>query len=319
MLTVTRLTMAVAVAFGSATIGAVAAAPPAHASGCSLLGGATSNGTTVQVTGSVSCSSSSGAGGGSGSSGGSGYAAPPCWLAPRYTGKSLWDNFHGSTDHIGFLAIPRPGQAEQYKNTPPSKGVWWVPVSNGTAAGDTCAYGLYWPEFGPPPTPGSAGPAGYPVMNQREASAMAEKQLQLPPLDVQLSPRTRTYVNLPTWVSAHYQNPVSATATISIPVLGTGIIYTVRATVTARVSGGLHISVPGGTGQVADSGCGPYGSGSQGNHLSCGVTFTEPSTAGPFPITVSTTWHVTGPGVNTYRPDSQTAHATVAEIQSLNQ
>lgn len=314
MLAVTRLTMAAAVALASATVGAVAEAPAAHASGCSLLGGRTSNGTTVQVTGSVSCSSSIG---GSGGSGGGSVSVPPCWLAPRYTGKQLWDNFHGSVDNIGFLDIPRPGQAEQYKNTPPSKGVWWVPVSNGTPQGDACAYALYWPEFGPPP--GQGTPPGYPAMNARTASAMAEKQLQLPNLDVQLNPRNRSYVNLPTWVYAHYQNPVSATATINIPVLGMGFTYSVSATVTATVNGGLHITVPAGSGHVTDGGCGAYGSSSQNGGLTCGVTFTEPSAAAPFPIRVTTSWHVTGPGVNTYRTDSETVNADVAEIQSLNQ
>jgi hypothetical protein len=312
------LTAAAALTFamaGLATVGTVVVAPAAHASGCSLLGGSTSNGTTVTVTGSVDCSSSSGVSPGSGGSG----SLPPCWLAPRYTGKALWDNFHGNVDNIGFLAIPRLGQAEQHKNDPPSQGVWWVPVSNGTAAGNSCAYALYWPEWGPPP--GQGTPPRYPVMNTAQASAMARKHLKLPALGEQINPRRRSIVNLPTWVyTARYQNPVSATATISIPVLGMGMTYSVSATVTGTLVGGLHISVPAGSGTVTDGGCGAYGSDSQNGGLTCGVTFTEPSPSAttPFPVKVTTNWHITGPGVDTYASDSDTAYATVAEIQALN-
>lgn len=312
------LAASAALMFAAASAAAVVTAPAARAAGCTLVnGGATSNGTTVVVQGSCSSTSSSGGGGGGG---GGGWSPPPCWLAPKYSGKALYDNFHGGVDNIGFLAIPRPSQPpEQYKDIPPSKDVWWVPVSDGTPAGDACAYALYWPEWAPPPQAG--GPPGYPIMNTQQASAMALKALQLPPLNVQLHPGVKTYVNLSTYVTAQYQDPVSATATISIPMNGIpNSPFTVSATITAKVVGGLKISVPAGVGVVYDGACGDHGSAAQGNNLRCGVRFTTPSGSSEFPVTVSTTWLVTGPGVppGTTRTDTETKNITVDEIQSQN-
>lgn len=290
--------------------------PAAHAAGCSFVGGKTSNGTTVTVTGSVDCTSSSGGGGGGG-----GSDLPPCWLAPRFTGQAMYDLMNGTgTGGLDpmqfFLAIPRPGQTDAHKNDPPTQGLWWVPVSDGTAEGDACAYALYWPEFAPPPDAGGPG-NGLPVMDRQRASDMAMKHLQLPPLNITLSPAAATYVNLPTWVYSNpqYPNPVSATATIQIPVTGWGT-YTVSATITATETGGLQIQSPDGASSVTDSGCGTWGSNSQGNHLTCGVVFKQPTGGNQFPVTVSTTWHVTGPGVDTTRTDTDTAFATVREIQT---
>lgn len=317
---VTRSALAAsaAIAFAAASAVAVATAPAARAATCSVVNaGATSNGTTVVVSGSCTSSSSSGGGGGGG---GGGWSPPPCWLAPKYSGKALYDNFHGGVDNIGFLAIPRPSQdPANYKDTPPSQDVWWVPVSDGTPAGDACAYGLYWPEWAPPPQ--SGGPAGYPIMNTKQASAMALKSLQLPPLNVQLHPDGTTFVNLPTYVTAQYDPQVSATATISIPMEGIpGSPFTVSATVTATVVGGLKISVPAGVGVAVSRGCGDLGSAAQGNGLTCGVRFTKPSGSTKFPVTISTTWRVRGPGVpaGTIRTATQIVQATVNEIQSQN-
>ena len=288
-----------AVVVAAMSVASAVAPPAARADGnCSLLGGKTSNGTTVTVTGSVDCTSTSTSGGGGGSD------LPPCWLAPRFTGKALYDLMNG-TDTGGlsamdfFLAIPHEGEQEKYKDVPPSQGLWWVPVSNGTAEGDACAYALYWPEFAPPPQAG--GPTDAPVMSTQQASAMAMRQLQLPPLNITLSPAATTYVNLPTWVYSNpqYPNPVSATATITIPITGLGENYTVSATITATEQGGLQIQSPAGASSVSDSGCGTWGSDSQGNNLTCGVI-----------------WQVTGPGVDTTRTDTDTAFATVREVQT---
>lgn len=310
---VVALAIVAVTALGAVT-GAVASAPAASAAtGCTELGGATSNGTTVEVTGSVTCTSSSG-----GAGGGFPASVPPCWLAPRYTGKALWDNFHGNVDNIGFLAIPKPGQAYKYRKTPASVGVWWVPVSNGTAAGNACAYALYWPVFGPPPQPGATIP-GFPVMSQTQAGALALKSLKLPTINVALNPTTNTYVNLPTWVHTnHYKDPVSVTATIRIPVIGMGYTFTVSATITATEQGGLRLSMDA-PGSITDRGCGLYGSDSQSGGLTCGMVFTAPTGATGYPVTAQTTWKVTGPGVNVTRTDkSDVVDATVSEIQSAN-
>lgn len=315
-----RLTRPAVLALAVATMAVTSAlsviAPPvAHAGGCSFLGGKTSNGTTVTVSGSVDCTSASGGGGGGG-----GSDLPPCWLAPRFTGPAMYDLMNGG-DTSGlspeqfFLAIPRPGETDAHKSDPSTSGVWWVPVSDGTAEGDACAYALYWPEWGPPP--GAGNPPGFPVMDEQRASDMAMNHLQLPPLNITLSPAATTYVNLPTWVYSNprYPNPVSATATIDIPVTGWGD-YTVSATVTATETGGLQIQSAAGASSVTDSGCGTWGSNSQGGSLTCGVIFKQPTGANQFPVTVSTTWHVTGPGVDTTRTDTDTAFATVREIQT---
>jgi hypothetical protein len=314
------LALAVMLTFAAVGTGSLVSAPAAHAAGgCSPSLGASGNGTTIVVTGSVTCSSSSTEGGGSTGGG----TVPPCWLAPRLTGKSMYQlmqtgNTGGLSSQQFFLDIPKPGEAAQYKNAPATQGVWWVPVSDGTAAGNACAYALYWPVWGPPPTPGATVP-GFPVMNVEEASAIAFKHLQLPNLNVELNPATKSYVNLPTWVYSNpqYPDPVSATATISIPVIGYGT-FSVSATVTATEAGGLQISLPSGGGAADDNGCGNWGSDSQSGGLTCGVTFTQPSGNAPFPVTVSTTWNITGPGVDTTRTDNQTVNATVYEVQSVN-
>lgn len=314
------LAAAAALTFASAGVAATVSAPTARAAGgCSFSYGAHGNGTSVTVSGSASCSSSSTGGGGS--TGGGDWTAPPCWLAPHFTGKAMYKlmnggNTGGLSSQQYFLDIPKSGEDAAHKNDPAAKGVWWVPVSNGTPAGDACAYGLYWPVWGPPPTAGVAMP-GFPVMNVQQASAIAFQQLKLPNITVKQNPATNSYVNLPTWVYTNqYPDPVSATATISIPVIGYGT-FSVSATVTATEVGGLQISAP--NGDVADSGCGKWGSASQNGGLTCGVKFTQPSGNAPFPITVSTTWHITGPGVDTTRTDtSPTAYATVYEIQSVN-
>jgi hypothetical protein len=318
------LALAVVLTFAAVGTGTLVSAPAAHAAGgCSFGYGASGNGTTVSVTGNVNCSSSSTGGGGST---GGGVTAPPCWLAPLLTGKAMYQlmqtgNTGGMSSQQFFLDIPHPGQAAQYKNDPVTQGVWWVPVSNGTAAGNACAYALYWPAWGPPPTPGATIP-GYPVMNEQEASAIAFNHLKLPNLHIRLNPPVggKSYVNLPTWVYSdpQYPDPVSATATISIPVIGAGITFSVSATVTATEVGGLQISLPSGGGTVDESGCGNWGSDSQSGGLTCGVTFNQPSGNAPFPVTVSTTWNITGPGVDTTETDTRTVNATVYEIQSVN-
>jgi enoyl reductase len=309
---------AAAVVFAAASAAWLVAPTAAHAdTSCSLLGGKTSNGTTVTVTGSVDCQTTSDSPGGGGGGGGS---VPPCWLAPRFTGKALYDLMHGSgtgglSNQEYFLAIPHPGQEDQYKDVPPDQGLWWVPVSNGTPEGDACAIALYWPEFAPPPQVG--GPTDAPRMSVQQASDMAMKQLKLPPLNITLSPAANTYVNLPTWVYSNprYPNPVSATATITIPVLGAGS-YSVSATITATEQGGLQIQSGSGV-SATDGGCGLWGSNSQGKNLTCGVIFTTPTTANQrIPVTVSTTWTITGPGVTTTRTDTDVAYATVREIQT---
>lgn len=308
--------IAVAIAVAASAV-SVIAPPMARADGCSLLGGKTSNGTTVTVTGSVDCTSTSGGGGG----GGGGSDLPPCWLAPRFTGQAMYDLMNGGdtgglSSQQFFLAIPRPGETDAHKSDPPTQGLWWVPVSDGTAEGDACAYALYWPVFAPPPEAGGPG-NGLPVMDQQRASDMAMNHLKLPTLNITLSPAAATYVNLPTWVYSNprYQDPVSVTATISIPITGVGV-YTVSATITAAETSGLQIQSAAGGASITDSGCRDYGSNAQGGNLTCGVIFKQPTGGKQFPVTVSTTWHVTGPGVDTTRTDTDTAFATVREIQT---
>lgn len=332
LLSRSALAAAAALTLTASAAVAVAVAPTARAgTSCSFAYGSTGNGTTVSVQGSCTTTSSTDGGGGGGSS----SIPPPCWLAPRFTGKAMWDLMNGTgtgglTSQQFFLAIPRPGDDKKYKDdTQESQGVWWVPVSDGTPAGDACAYGLYWPEWGPPPSPGVTTLGGNPTMSVETAAAVAYAHLQLPDIQVSLNRRstdpanpTKTYVNLPTWVEADYTSPVSDTATISIPIAG-GAPFQVSATVTATEKGGLDISVPPGTGDVVTSGCqndGDTGSLNQGSGMICGVKFTQPSPSGdaPYPVTVTTTWDITGPGVQATRTKSGTASAIVDEIQSVS-
>ena len=94
--------VAVAAVVFTAMSVASAVAPPARAAGgCSLLGGKTSNGTTVTVTGSVDCTNTSGVWGGGGGS------VPPCWLAPRFTGQAMYDLMNGGDTRAFNLGVGR--------------------------------------------------------------------------------------------------------------------------------------------------------------------------------------------------------------------
>jgi hypothetical protein len=171
-------------------------------------------------------------------------------------------------------------------------------------------------------------PVPQPHIPPQDLALYALSQMTLPPPGITVNPHNKTYVGLPTFVTAHAVQPVQVTAKL----LGTNQAVTVTATPT-----GLAISAP--QPQAYENGpqgnCLPQGSTASqatmnaagaGQKPDCGFVFSAPTTA-PITITAQETWHATWAGeglVNQAVPQqpapttANPAQVTVNEIQAVN-
>lgn len=238
----------------------------------------------------------------------------------------------GTTFFSGFV-----GQADQvsdYKSyAHPQAGSWYGIDADTSRAGEDCMATrpwLAWVAQGALPPPPDIPPL--------TLALYAFKHLSLPPMSLQLNPRTRSVVTLPTFVKTQMNTETLPSGqpyryvTASIP--ATGLTVTVWA-----LAGNLKLS-SGSPDATVYQNCGTMGSRASSQqmsrtganaHIDCGVTYRQPSTGGAFTLTGTITWRAYWAQTGSQTPTANAqpvqggiltsqSHVpvTVAEIQNLN-
>jgi enoyl reductase len=256
---------------------------------------------------------------------------PVCWEAPFNDGQATWTWYQqfavsGDPAVLANLGQYVP-QMKQHQNDGPGQGEWYMPNTNLTSAGTTCAAGLPLMEWVAP----GQQPAIIANVTPAQLAQLAYARFQVPAPGITLNPAAKSYVNLPTFVTVNAPNngQLWVTATLG------NVSATVAATPT-----GTNIQATGGTPYT--SGCGPHGTTKTAQQMAgygpgttpdCGVVFQQP---GNFTIIVTQTWaptayagpYVAGQNVglgllpagtpNLQSLPAQTPPVPVAEIQSVN-
>jgi hypothetical protein len=279
------------------------------------------------------------------------YFGPPCWLEPRFPGTRSWQpgdpvtlTAAGDADEywwwfaqqqpqfavgLGSSAQVRQEINRSFRRRQGGDGWWWVPAWLQGSAGLACAQGLVaslglnngFLEYTRPQVPPERNAPG--LVNPLILREMARAALRLPGFTVATNPGPgRDDVNLPVWVWVRYTGPEQGSRTASVR-LPSGALMWARVWTSAPT-----LAVSAGTAQArVYQQCGPAGSRYTGQAAAlppCGVTFLAPSTAGPYPLTVTATWRI-------YWADSTGAHGrfppgvrvrtvpvSVREIQAIN-
>jgi hypothetical protein len=244
----------------------------------------------------------------------------PCWYEPGKTAEDMlkaqesvrafW--FHNQS---GATAEDFERFLKQFKDKIGQDGRWWSPAYNAADPdGFSCwndLEGALWVPTGTTP------PGG---ITREELLQIARAALTVPQPKIKLSPATRSYVNLPTWVWLPGAAPASRSVTATIP----GVM---SATVTARLAG-IEID-PGTTDDRAEvrRQCGTAGHPYQkGVTFKCGIRYLRASGDQPrksYALTVTTVWPVTSDADQTVVPTafepvraSVTREVPVGEVQS---
>ena len=251
---------------------------------------------------------------------------PPCWMQYFNTGPGAyqwWKGYTKSGDPAVAAGIGSGGYGQGFYNhrkDPPSVGTWYTAVENpsGPPGGAQCVASL--PEFQWVPA-GTAPPL--PHIPQRDLALYALSTLHLPKPQFQLSPDTRSYVTLPTFViltGGNPPGPITLTAHLGNVESATVIITKNQLTFNTDNAQQYHNCGPHGTNesQAQMDKAGPRAT------PDCGVVYSQPSTGygQGYPFSVSVTWTATFNGQpigpNPIQMTSQTHHIPVAEIQSIN-
>jgi enoyl reductase len=309
-----RRAAAACAAVGAILFPAVAAGPPPPGGGAGCGGAAcwtwalnyvhfSGNGYTGAVNGSIP------------------IPAPPCWMQPWMTAAEMYSYFEtyiaaGNTGG-GAAWAPFAQQIIQlYKQN--AQGEWWGSNFDGSLAGSSCVGNLpliQWVPAGAPPPLGWIPP--------RTLAWLALSRLTPAPPALSTNPRGRSYVDLPTFVTATIPRGDPLSVTASVP----GESETVVAT--PLTQGALVLSASGGTPTPP---CGPFGSAysaarmaatGPGGAMDCGVTYSAPSVGGPYPLSGTLYWQATWNGQLLAPPPDLAATGAavpiaVAEVQSIN-
>ncbi|WP_369200686.1 hypothetical protein [Streptomyces sp. PU-14G] len=291
-------------------------------------------------------------GGGDGSGGGNlsvptgNWSPPPCWYAPTYTPKELKAkvddspySLTGRQPNNGRLKqevdqdirhMYEDGDYKDFNLKKQGEGTFWAAVPNpdepDAAKAQSCTRLPFWVKNGERPEVENA-------ISPKILSKLAYARITVPETEVELNPKDRQTVNLPTWVwldKGRYK-PLSVTASVD---LGAG--QSISATTTVK-PGSLHLS-PGTeeavvhpeSGECAaneDGGVGsPYEKGSGKKSPPCGVTYQRATQndAG-YPLKATLTWEASWKGSggesDNELPDGEFSgvqDVTVQEIQSVN-
>jgi enoyl reductase len=244
----------------------------------------------------------------------------PCWYEPSKTPEEMLKT-QEALRHYWFHHTPGATEEkwqrflDRFRERIGQDGMWWQPAYNhldpdALACRSKLEAFLFVPN-------GTVPQGGVTV---RELVDVARAALTVPEPRVRLSPRTRSYVNLPTWV--WLTDPGGATRSVTATLPGV-----MSATVTATRT---RIEIDPGTtrdrAEVRD-GCGgtgrPY---TKGGEFTCGVRYLRASADRPrgvYELTVTTLWQVnvtaTRPvGPIGYAPvrASATVDVPVGEVQS---
>ncbi|RCG24656.1 hypothetical protein DQ392_02345 [Streptomyces reniochalinae] len=210
------------------------------------------------------------------------------------------------------------------------KGKFWAAVPNpgepDAAKRESCTKLPFWVKNGERPDVENA-------ISPQILSKLAYARIIVPETEVELNPKNRQTVNLPTWVwldEGRYK-PLSVTASVD---LGGG--ESISATTTVK-PGSLHLS-PGTEESVlhpesgecaanADGGVGtPYSKGDAEKMPPCGMTYQRATRNGAgYPLRATLTWEASWKGSggesDNALPDGEFSGArdvTVQEIQSVN-
>ncbi|MFO7250380.1 MAG: hypothetical protein DIU60_006495 [Actinomycetes bacterium] len=229
----------------------------------------------------------------------------PCWYEPSKTPEEMLKT-QESLRHYWFHHTPGATEEkwqrflDQFRERIGQDGMWWQPAYNHLDPDAlACRSKLYPFLFVPNGTVPEGG------VTIRELVDVARAALTVPEPRVRLSPRERSYVNLPTWV--WLADPGAATRSVTATLPGV-----MSATVTATRT---RIDIdPGTTADRAEvrETCGsagrPY---TRNGRFTCGVRYLRASADRPrgvYRLTVSTLWEVT---VTATRPVGPIRYAPV--------
>ncbi|MEU5833408.1 hypothetical protein ABZ820_06940 [Streptomyces diacarni] len=296
--------------------------------------------------------SGSGSGDGSGGGGnlsvpaGSNWSPPPCWYAPTYSPKELKakledspfsvtgrsPNNGGNKQETDSAIWERytEGKYEDFNLDKQGEGSFWAAVPNpnepDAAKAQSCTELPFWVKNGEQPEVENA-------ISPKILSALAYERIQVPDTEVELNPKDRQTVNLPTWVwlDKGTYRPLSVTASVD---LGGGAKISATTTVKpeslALSAGTEDARLHPGSGECPvgeDGGIGsPYEKGSGKKTPPCGVTYLRATQdGGGYPLKATLTWDAswegTGGAGDDELPDGRfgdTRNVTVQEIQSIN-
>ncbi|WP_326690063.1 hypothetical protein OIE63_24890 [Streptomyces sp. NBC_01795] len=284
-------------------------------------------------------------GGGNLRVGGGDWSPPPCWYAPTYTPKQLKKKVADSPYSLTGRA-PDNGRKKQeidesirdrytsgeYKDFNLKKqdeGTFWAAVPNpdekDAAKRESCTDLPFWVKKGERPTRPDA-------ISPKILAGLAYEAIRVPDTRVELNPKQRQTVNLPTWawLDKGTFTPLSVTASVD---LGAG--EEISATTTAKpdtlrlqpgtddatlhpASGECPRNSKGGIGT-------PYTKGNAKNTPPCGVTYQRAThDNGTYPLKATLSWKASWHGTDdtgATLPDGEFGtqrNITVHEVQSIN-
>ncbi|WP_243274443.1 hypothetical protein [Streptomyces albus] len=274
------------------------------------------------------------------------WAPPPCWYAPTYSPKELKEKVDDSPYSLtGRLPNNGPHKQEvdgdiryrykegEYKDfnlKKQGKGMFWAAVPNpaepDAAKRESCTRLPFW-------VPNGERPKVENAISPKILSALAYAKVTVPDTEVELNPKARQTVNLPTWVwlDKGTYKPLSVRASVD---LGGGEEIWARTTVkpaSLKLSAGTEdAEVHPSSGECpveADGGIGaPYKKGGGKRTPPCGVTYLR-ATQGDaaYPLEATLTWDASWEGSDGQGdddlPDGEfggTRNVTVREIQAIN-
>ncbi|MEU6990640.1 hypothetical protein ABZ953_08295 [Streptomyces sp. NPDC046465] len=266
-----------------------------------------------------------------------GWKAPACWYEPYWKAKdfktfteakwSMYSSVGGDPKGIaGDKALYKGGKPYKDFNAAKSdKGMWWVGVKNKSMEHDpaagACDRKPFWVDNGK--APGVPG-----AIDTKTLADLAYQRTKVPDTEVELKPKNRSTVNLPTWVWLDKAKFREVKVRAELP--GTGLW---AETIAKPV--GLHLN-PGtddaetypASGECAindDNSIGaPYAKGDSSTTPPCGVRYLRATGGGPYQLKASVTWEVTWRGAGKTGDDlpngtfETTQDMEVQEIQSIN-
>ncbi|RCG24654.1 hypothetical protein DQ392_02325 [Streptomyces reniochalinae] len=233
------------------------------------------------------------------------------------TDSAIWDRY-------------TEGKYKDFNLDKQGEGSFWAGVPNpdepDAAKAQSCTELPFWVKNGEQPDVENA-------ISPKILSALAYERIQVPGTEVELNPKDRQTVNLPTWVwlDKGTYRPLSVTASVD---LGGGVEISATTTVKpkslALSAGTEDARLHPGSGECPvseDGGIGsPYEKGSGKKTPPCGVTYLRATQdGGGYPLKATLTWDAswegTGGAGDDDLPDGRfgnTQNVTVQEIQSVN-
>ncbi|MFH8485403.1 hypothetical protein [Streptomyces longisporoflavus] len=278
------------------------------------------------------------------------WRPPACWYEPVFSPKALkeavatgegglvnahvwWSNAlwvdhykKGKGANNAGLTLPEDAAADGYKNyNTGKKGMFWRSTVRKDMYQDSkawdCGRIMFWQDAGTIPKDRNAP-------TPETLAAYAYNTIKVPDTEIELRPKKKSTVNLPTWVWLDKGTYKDVSVRADLP--GTGLYAVTTAKPVA-----LHLEpgtadaktypASGNCGITEDGNIGtPYTRGASEQDPPCGVTYLRSASGEPYRLKAAVTWQISWHGTGGAKGDlpdgtfETTQNLNVQEIQSVN-